>query len=638
MRKVFSFLSVDMFWFLKRKKKINTEEINNFNKAIKVIEDFILLEEFENAELAIQEIKSKENESFKIYIESVSEKNKKEELTRFKEKLIKLDTLKEKKDKYKLKYEQKIKLQKIKIAKQDLIQQLKANKSEWKFTESLMLLNKYLEKYHSDVNAISYVNKEKAIIHKLIEKNKQLKENEIRKNAFLEAKQLIWEIQDDIHLWNKESSTNSWFAKIKNSLHFYSNIKKKLKDKQLLNEVQLLLEQQNEKNDMLVQSKLALIHSWVTKEISSNNINGYELYGKIVWADKISWDTLWFYDTKNGYRFFIGDATGHGIRAGFIITQLTKQISNIIQSVSFEKVIFEVNNSLKQELKSGNFITSVFFNIPKKNISNLEFIGMWHEPLFLFRKKTRTVEKIIPGWLAAGIRIIKDITSIKKKELKMEDGDILISYSDGLTEARSTEWEMYTIDRVGKKLLEFAQNPTYEIQDIYEEFTKDLKKFTGGSNNYYDDVSIILLKRDTKKEIIQNQLQVEELLAKEWIVKSKKIKAVGRTLEEIRWEIERIKKENTIKNIIRSLDILYKTWEIPKLKQDAIRYIKEWYIHKKINFYLKKALESENAFKIKQKEKKVQDKYNVLFELYRKWDYETVINECSSIITKDGTL
>ncbi len=627
-----------MFWFLKRKKKINTEEINNFNKAIKVIEDFILLEEFENAELAIQEIKSKENESFKIYIESVSEKNKKEELTRFKEKLIKLDTLKEKKDKYKLKYEQKIKLQKIKIAKQDLIQQLKANKSEWKFTESLMLLNKYLEKYHSDVNAISYVNKEKAIIHKLIEKNKQLKENEIRKNAFLEAKQLIWEIQDDIHLWNKESSTNSWFAKIKNSLHFYSNIKKKLKDKQLLNEVQLLLEQQNEKNDMLVQSKLALIHSWVTKEISSNNINGYELYGKIVWADKISWDTLWFYDTKNGYRFFIGDATGHGIRAGFIITQLTKQISNIIQSVSFEKVIFEVNNSLKQELKSGNFITSVFFNIPKKNISNLEFIGMWHEPLFLFRKKTRTVEKIIPGWLAAGIRIIKDITSIKKKELKMEDGDILISYSDGLTEARSTEWEMYTIDRVGKKLLEFAQNPTYEIQDIYEEFTKDLKKFTGGSNNYYDDVSIILLKRDTKKEIIQNQLQVEELLAKEWIVKSKKIKAVGRTLEEIRWEIERIKKENTIKNIIRSLDILYKTWEIPKLKQDAIRYIKEWYIHKKINFYLKKALESENAFKIKQKEKKVQDKYNVLFELYRKWDYETVINECSSIITKDGTL
>ncbi len=51
---------------------------------------------------------------------------------------------------------------------------------------------------------------------------------------------------------------------------------------------------------------------------------------------------------------------------------------------------------------------------------------------------------------------------------------------------------------------------------------------------------------------------------------------------------------------------------------DCIRYIKEGYIHKKINFYLKKALDNENAFKIGQKNKKMQDKYNVLKELLKK--------------------
>ena len=43
-------------------------------------------------------------------------------------------------------------------------------------------------------------------------------------------------------------------------------------------------------------------------------------------------------------------------------------------------------------------------------------------------------------------------------------------------------------------------------------------------------------------------------------------------------------------------------------------------------------------FKIKQKEQKMRDKYNVLLELYKKWDYETVINECSNIISKDWSI
>jgi hypothetical protein len=47
-----------MFQLFKTKKKnINTESINNFNAALKVIEDFILFEEFDNAAMAINEIK-----------------------------------------------------------------------------------------------------------------------------------------------------------------------------------------------------------------------------------------------------------------------------------------------------------------------------------------------------------------------------------------------------------------------------------------------------------------------------------------------------------------------------------------------------------------------------------------------------
>lgn len=625
-----------MLWFFKKKKNIDTQNIKNFNKALKVIEDFIAFEEFENAWLAIEEIKFKENESFKVFIENIEEKKKKDELIKFKKKLTSLEKLKKKLDEKKKKYEQEIKAKKLKIEKENIKKQVKSHIQEWKINDAIFILNAYLERNKENLDIINYVNKEKVILNKIIEKNKKIREAEIKKDTFLEARELIWEIKKENNpIVEKKENI---FQKIKQSINIYWNLKRKLKEKRLIEEVTMLLQQQNEKNEILAKSKLAQIHSGVLKEFSWENINGYALYGKIMWADKISGDTLGFYNTKKHYRFFIGDATGHGIKAWFIITQLTKKISEIIQNYTLEKIVFEVNNALKQELKSGNFITSIFFNISKQDISKVEFVGMWHEPIFVYRKKTKQVEKVIPGWLAAGIRIMKDISQVKKKNIPMEDGDILVSYSDWITEARSESWDMYSIARIGEKLNEFWRNEKMDVQDIYNAFIDDLRNFTGGKKNFYDDVSIIVLKRDKQKEILENNEMIKEVLEKEWITQFKKVKAKGKTLEELREEIERIKKDNAVKNIIRSLDILYKTWEIPKLKQDAIRYIKEWYIHKKINDYLKKALDSESDFKIKQKNKKIQDKYNVLLELYKKWDYETVMQECSNIITKDWNL
>ena len=84
--------------FKKKKKNIDTNQIKDFNNILKIIEDFILFEEFNKAEKAIQEVLHKENESFKYYIDTVAEKDKKEELKKFKKKILKIEQLKEKND------------------------------------------------------------------------------------------------------------------------------------------------------------------------------------------------------------------------------------------------------------------------------------------------------------------------------------------------------------------------------------------------------------------------------------------------------------------------------------------------------------------------------------------------------------
>lgn len=629
-----------MFNIFKRKKKvINTDEIKNFNNVLKVIGDFIYFEDYTKAERAINEVLAKENESFKNYIENVEEKNKKQELKKFKEKLDKIHALKDKLDNKKAKYEISIKERKKKEELKFTKKQVEDLIGKHSFDEAISFLNILLEKHKNDIEIINYINKEKKHINKKIEKYKIKKENEIRNDAYKQAQELIWDIKRENEKAEEKINTKvSFIESLKAKMHYFSKLRQKRKETQLLDEINILIETQADKNELLIKNKLTQIHSGITREIYWEKINGYDLYGKIIWADKISWDNLWFHQTKTNSTFYIWDATGHGIRAWFIISQMTKKFHELSGKVWLEWLVMEINNSLKQELKSGNFITSIFFDINKENPEQLDFIWMWHEPIFVYRAKTSTVEKIIPGWLAAWIRIIKDMSTIKKKTIHLEDGDILISYTDGIVEARNSENQLYSIDRIWQKLGEIGKNQKLSLEEIYNFFLNDLRKFAWWKVNYGDDVTLLLLKRDANKEVLVKEEVIEKIITKEWLDKKFGKKLKWKTMEEIRDEIKKIQQDNAIKNILRSLEILYKTWELLKLKQDCIRYIRDGYIDKKINFYLKKALDNENKFKITQKNKKIQDKYNILKELYKKWDYETVIIECSNIISKDGNL
>jgi hypothetical protein len=112
----------------------------------------------------------------------------------------------------------------------------------------------------------------------------------------------------------------------------------------------------------------------------------------------------------------------------------------------------------------------------------------------------------------------------------------------------------------------------------------------------------------------------------------------GKTKWDLREELEEIKKEKQTANIIMILKWLYISGEFLKLKQEAGRYIKEGYVHKNINYYLKKAVENEEGYKVKQRNIKMQNTYNVLLELYKKKDFNTVIQECNEIIAQDWNI
>ena len=633
-----------MFDFLKKNKKIDTNEVKAFDSAVKAIEVFIAISEWWNAKKAIEEILSKETDALNKFLENyesedISLENKKfidKERKEYKRKEKIITNLKTNVNKLENKYIKveegkrfKIRFEKIKKEIDSLI---------WTKNplSAMNLLQKFLEENKENSIVINFYNKEKSKIQKHIEKQRKLEEEKLKKNTKSEAMELIWETvkiekNDDDNI----DDNKSIFKKISKKLNFYKTLKERIKRKRLLDEINILIEEDSRINNEIAEKKLENIHRWLVKEINKHKIIGYDLYWKILWADKISWDTFWLEENSKKYNFFLWDATGHWIRAWFIITLINKLFKENYNN-ELNEIALNINNWLKQDLKSRNFVTWILFEINKEN-SNIWFVWMWHEPMLIYRKKENIVEKVIPGWLAAWIRLIKDINDVKIRDINLVDWDILITYSDWIIENKSIDWEYYWLEKLEKCFKIVAEYET-DIKKIYDYIINDVTLFRWGSN-FDDDVSMIILKRDLNKDIIKEDDKfINEIKIKEWLDKTDIKNLRWKNKEEIEKEIENIRRKKETVRIIKNLENLYYTWEILKLKEEATRFIKEWYIDAKINSYLRKAIDNEKSYRIEQKNQKMQIKYSILSELYKKWDYSTVIKEIEEIISKDWNI
>ena len=283
----------------------------------------------------------------------------------------------------------------------------------------------------------------------------------------------------------QEKKDSSFFKKI--SLFIKNNQQKNLERKEYierqkaLRDVERLLVQSGTIENVSIENSnselFSIMHSGLTKDINDFSLHGFDFFGKIHGKDKIVGDTFGYYKEGNRTIFYIGDATGHGIQAGFTVALLSKLFFEFSKKIrAFQEFFVILNNELKQKLKGRIFVTSVFFEL-NNSTNKLSFIGAGHDPMFLYRKKTNAIEKIIPGGLALGVRIIPNISSVKIKEIQMENGDVLFGYTDGIIEVKNADNAMYGLDRMVQSFKEHAEKYGHTPGKIYEMMFQDVNDF-----------------------------------------------------------------------------------------------------------------------------------------------------------------
>ena len=193
-------------------------------------------------------------------------------------------------------------------------------------------------------------------------------------------------------------------------------------------------------------------------------------------------------------RVGVFDVSGHGISSG-LVTMLVKNIINDEffkgKKLKLEDVMSITNDRIiTQKGNVENYLTGVLARV---NGNNIEFVNAGHPHIMHYKKKENKIEFIKRGESSESSVIgISDFpVNFECVTTTVEKGDLLLLYTDGLTETMNRNREEFGVDRLRRTFLKNSDHPIAEqIQLIVDE----TRTFANRAK-ITDDITLVILKK-----------------------------------------------------------------------------------------------------------------------------------------------
>jgi len=210
-------------------------------------------------------------------------------------------------------------------------------------------------------------------------------------------------------------------------------------------------------------------------------------------AQRVSGDFYDFIDMGQGrIGIAIGDVAGHGIEAG-ILMGMTKKVLNIRASELMDPIeaIRQTNSDIYKDLDRHTFVTA-FLGMLDPAARTLTYARAGHNPPLLFNKNRRPPHrKFETGGMMLGMApgALFD-RAMTPETVKLEPGDVILFYTDGLEEAKNDKGELFGLGRCTPVLEHDADRPPGYILGA---LAFELDRFSGALPQE-DDITAICLK------------------------------------------------------------------------------------------------------------------------------------------------
>lgn len=188
----------------------------------------------------------------------------------------------------------------------------------------------------------------------------------------------------------------------------------------------------------------------------------------------------------------IGDVSGKGIKASFYMT-FTKGVLHSLSALIMSPVelLNQLNRLFNENATRGTFI-SMIYGILEADKRQFTFARAGHNPMLVLRSNGDS-EWLKPDGL--GIGVAKGdmfLKTTKESTLKLKEGDVVILYTDGITEMLSPGNQFYGEERL-ERLVRGVRKASSE--KILEIIVDDVKEFKGVAKQH-DDMTLVIIKAD----------------------------------------------------------------------------------------------------------------------------------------------
>jgi len=218
---------------------------------------------------------------------------------------------------------------------------------------------------------------------------------------------------------------------------------------------------------------------------------GLDISAGLLPAEEIGGDSYDFIkiDDQN-LLMYLGDVTGHGVPSGIVVSVANALIYNYSNEADLKLLLLNVNRILNEKTTSNMFMTMVMMKW-NSALNQLKYVSAGHEQMIHFHAREKKVTLTPAGGIALGM--LPDIAkTLKEDEVKMESGDVLVAYSDGIPECWKNENEMYGMGRLKRAVSDYSDLPSaFAIRNA---LLADVKEYAG-KYKQLDDITLIVLKK-----------------------------------------------------------------------------------------------------------------------------------------------
>jgi sigma-B regulation protein RsbU (phosphoserine phosphatase) len=191
------------------------------------------------------------------------------------------------------------------------------------------------------------------------------------------------------------------------------------------------------------------------------DVKNFDIAGANYSSDRVGGD---YYDfiriADDQLGIVVGDVSGKGIAAALIMAAFRASlIAEIRNNYAMRTTMGKVNRLLWESIEPDRFVTALF-GVLDMGARRLTYVNAGHNPALLYRAASDQFETLDPTGPLLGTF---ETATFKERVVELRPGDVLVMYTDGVTEAMTPAGELFGEERLRREIEKRREEPAAKI-------------------------------------------------------------------------------------------------------------------------------------------------------------------------------